>query len=404
MNMNDKKKLMILGGSRYIIPLIKEAHKLGIFVITVDYLPNNYAHRFSDRYENISILDKEKVLQKAMELKIDGISSFACDPGVVTAAYVAEQMNLPSPGPYESICILQNKGLFREFLAKNNFNCPTAKQFHFVDDALRSIDMFRFPVIVKPTDSAGSKGVRRVEKKEDIEEAIRYALKFSHSNEFIIEDFLTQVGCSSDADSFSIDGEMVFYNFSSQMFDSNCQNPYTPSGYYWPSTISNEHIDELKSEIQRLVSLLKLKTSCFNIETRECTDGKAYIMELSPRGGGNRLSEMVDLATNAKLIKNHVKYCVGLPLDKIKDRQFSFPLIELILHSEKEGVFDYLYIDDQIKDNIIEKDLWIESGTIVGGFSGANEAIGTLVIKCNNEKQMHEIVDNQQKYVKVILK
>ena len=66
-------------------------------------------------------------MQKSKELKIDGISSFACDPGVVTAAYVAEQMNLPSPGPYESICILQNKGLFREFLAKKHgaeFTCP----------------------------------------------------------------------------------------------------------------------------------------------------------------------------------------------------------------------------------------------------------------------------------------
>lgn len=395
---------MILGGSRYILPLIKIAHELGIYVITVDYLPDNYAHKYSDQYENISILDKEKVLQRARELHIDGISSFACDPGVVTAGYVAEQMNLPSPGPYESICILQNKGKFREFLAKHRFNVPTAKQFNNADDALKYIDIFHWPIIVKPTDSAGSKGVKKVEKKEDLLPAIENAIKFSHSHEFIIEDFLTQVGCSSDADSFSIDGKMVFYSFSSQMFDTKCENPYTPSGYYWPSTISKIHLDELRKEIQRLVTLLHLKTSCYNIEVRECTDGKAYIMELSPRGGGNRLSEMADIATDANLIRNHVKYCVGFPLDEIKDQPFAFPLIELILHSEKPGVFSHLSIDEKIKDNVIEEDLWIKEGTEVGGFSGANEAIGTLVIKCDSEKQMHEIIEHQKEYVKVVLK
>ena len=110
------KKLMILGGSRYIFPVIKAAHDLGIYVITCDYLPHNIAHKYSDEYCNISIIDKEKILATAKKLNIDGIMSFACDPGVVTAAYVAEQMGLPNVGPYESVCILQNKWKFREFL------------------------------------------------------------------------------------------------------------------------------------------------------------------------------------------------------------------------------------------------------------------------------------------------
>ena len=104
-----QKKLMILGGSRYALPVIEAAHKLGIHVITCDYLPDNYAHRFSDEYCNVSIINKEATLEAAKRLEIDGIVSFACDPGVVTAAYVAEQMGLPNVGPYESVCILQNK-------------------------------------------------------------------------------------------------------------------------------------------------------------------------------------------------------------------------------------------------------------------------------------------------------
>ena len=114
------KKLMLLGGMRYLVPVIETAHKMGVYVITCDYLPDNIAHKYSDEYVNVSILEKEKVLEEARKRKIDGILSFACDPGVVTAAYVAEKMNLPTSGPLESIEILQNKGKFRKFLTENN--------------------------------------------------------------------------------------------------------------------------------------------------------------------------------------------------------------------------------------------------------------------------------------------
>ena len=203
------KKLLLLGGSRYAIPVIEAAHRLNIYVITCDYLPDNIAHKYSDEYANVSIIDKDAVLKKSIELNIDGIMSFGCDPGVVTAAYVAEKMGLPSVGSYESVSILQNKGKFRKFLSDNGFNVPVAKSYTNINDALKDIDIFNWPVIVKPTDSAGSKGVTRVDDKNKLKDSIDNALKYSHCNEFIIEDFLEQKGFSSDCDSFSIDGKMV---------------------------------------------------------------------------------------------------------------------------------------------------------------------------------------------------
>ena len=90
-----QKKILLLGGLRYLIPVIKAAQKLNIYVITCDYIPNNIAHKFSDEYHNVNIIDKEAVLNLAKLLKIDGIMSFAVDPGVVTAAYVANKLGLP---------------------------------------------------------------------------------------------------------------------------------------------------------------------------------------------------------------------------------------------------------------------------------------------------------------------
>lgn len=397
------KKLMLLGGMRYLVPVIEAAHKLGVYVITCDYLPNNIAHKYSDEYCNVSILEKDKVLEKAKELKIDGILSFACDPGVVTAAYVAEKMGLPSSGPYESIEILQNKGKFRKFLTENNFNVPVAKQYTDIETALNDIEMFNWPVIVKPTDSAGSKGVTKVEEKDKLKDAINYALKFSHSNEFIIEDFLEKIGDSSDCDSFSIDGKLKFVSFSAQKFDENCENPYTPAAFTWPASISKEHQEELTNEIQRLLTLLNMKSSIYNIETRECTNGKAYIMECSPRGGGNRLAEMIRYMTGVDMITNIVKSALGMELDVIEQKELKDNWAEIILHSEKEGTFEKLWISEEISSNIVENDLWIETGTHVGGFSGANEAIGTIVLKFDSQIQMNNVLNNQNNYIKVIV-
>lgn len=398
------KRILLLGGSRYALPVIKAAHELGYYIITADYLPNNIAHKYSDAYCNVSIIDKEAVLRTAVDLKIDGIMSFGCDPGVVTAAYVAEKLGLPSVGSYDSVSILQNKGKFRKFLSDNGFNVPTARCYTSKDVALQDINIFNWPVIVKPTDSAGSKGVTRVDDPKDLSYALDYALEKSLSKEFIIEDFLEKVGCSSDTDSFTINGELAFVSFNAQHFDLSAPNPYAPAAYCWPSTMTSVHEEELKSEIQRLMKLLGLKTSIYNIETRECTDGKAYIMECSPRGGGNRLAEMIRYATGIDMIKAAVLAAVGEEIKDIEQKPYNDYWSIIILHSEKSGEFGGVWINGEINDNIVEKDLWIEKGDFVEKFVAANDAIGTLVLRFSDEKKMANVLNNIKDYVQIIIK
>ena len=281
-----KKKIMLLGGLRYLLPVIKAAHEQGYYVITCDYLPDNIAHKYSDEYVNVSIVDKEAVLRVAREKGIDGIMSFACDPGVIAASYVQNKMGLPSFGPFESVEILQNKDKFRAFLKENGFNVPQAKGYDNIEEAMSDSAWFPWPVIVKPTDSAGSKGCTRVDRIEDLRPALEEAMQHSISGHIIVEEFIEKQGCSSDTDSFSLDGKLTFVSFSAQRFDEVASNPYTPAAYSWPSTFTAEQEAYLTSEIQRLITLLGMKTSVFNIETRIDTHGKAFIMEVTPRGGG----------------------------------------------------------------------------------------------------------------------
>ncbi len=407
--MNDKntqKKLMLLGGTPYLLSAINSAHELGAYVITADYLPDNFAHKYADEYVNVSIIDKDAVLEVAKEKAIDGIMSFATDPGVTTEAYVAEKMGLPASGSYASVSILQNKGKFRAFLADNGFNVPKARTYSSVEKAMKDIDCFSYPVIVKPTDSAGSKGVSRVDDDGSLRCACEEAFKESHSSEIIIEEFIEQAGFSTDSDSFSINGKLVFCSFNDQCFDNEAVNPYTPAGFMWPSTRSENAQKELKNELQRLLTLLQMRTSLYNVEARIGKDGKPYIMEVSPRAGGNCLSECLKYACGQDIIKASVMDKLGMEL---KEEEFSDPVYngclgEIILHSEKAGVFSGLEICKEFAEKIVKKNLWVSEGEQVFEFTGANRSIGTIIYKCSSRDELEDIQTNWRDYVSIILK
>ena len=401
--MAGQKKLMLLGGIRYLLPVIRAAHEQGYYVITADYLPDNIAHKYSDEYVNVSIIDREAVLEAARKHNIDGIMSFGVDPGVVSASYVQEKMGLPSFGPLKSVEILQNKDRFRKFLKDNGFNVPWAFSFQSVEAAWESRSGFSYPFIVKPTDSAGSKGCTRVDNESQLMDAVDYAMKNSISGRVIIEEFIEKKGCSSDTDSYAEDGELKFVSFSAQRFDARAANPYTPAAYSWPSTFSDSEEKYLSSEIQRLITLLGLKTAVFNIETRVGTNGKPYIMELTPRGGGNRLCEMLRYATGTDLITAITRASVGDKPENIKQRPYDGFWAEIILHADKDGKFGKLEISEDMRRFVAEEDLWVNPGEPVEAFSGANNAIGTLVLKFDSGKQMEEALAGQDNWLKVIV-
>lgn len=401
-----QKKLMILGGSRYAMPLINIAHKLGIYTITADYLPDNTAHKFSDQYVNVSIIEKDAVLTAAQECKIDGIVSFACDPGVVSAAYVAEKMGLPFQCSYESACILQDKGRFRQFLTDNGFNCPKAKRYEDRKTPLNDIDFFTWPVIVKPTDSAGSKGVTKVDRPEELPEAINIALDGAHNGAFIIEDFLTFEGYHSSADLFTVDGELKFATYSNQLFDSEADNPYTPAYIIWPSTMNKKHQKELTFEIQRLMKLLGMKTGIYNIETCVAND-KSYIMEVSPRGGGCKIAELQTMAYGVDLIEAEVKKAVGLPIDDIKQTECDGYWCETIVHARlgQSGILKSVTVAPKIAERYLKIiDLSAKEGDYIKPFTGANMALGDMFFRFDSREELDEVMSKQKNWLRIELK
>ena len=401
------KKLMLLGGSRYALPVIETAHKLGVYVITCDYLPENIAHRYSDQYCNVSIIDKDAVLKVAQELQINGIVSFACDPGVVTAAYVAEKMGLPFQCSYKSADILQDKGKFRRFLVDNGFNCPNAKRYTDIKEPFNDIDYYNWPVIVKPVDSAGSKGVTRVETPDELCVAIDNALEYSHNGSYIIEDFITFEGYHSSTDPFVVDGKIRFITYSDQLFDKDAENPYTPAQIIWPSSMKQKHQEYLTSELQRLVDLLGLTTGIYNVETCVGNNGKPYIMEVSPRGGGCKIAELQELAFNNLFIENEIRKAINMPLVEMQQSACDGYWCEFVIHAKpgQSGIFKELVIDPIIMEKYVKViDLTAQEGYKVKPFTGANMSLGDMFLRFESREELDRVMSKSNEWLDIALK
>ena len=223
------KKILLLGGSTQQIPAIKYANNKGYHTVLCDYLPDNPGQDYSDIFYCVSTTDKEAVLEVAKKEKIDGIVAYASDPASTTAAYVAEKLGIPT-NPYKSVEILAYKDKFREFLRDNGFNFPIAKSYISIKNAIEEIDQFKFPIIVKPVDSSGSKGVNVVDNVEDFKDVCIRALENSRDKRIICEEFIVQdhpfmIG----GDCFVIDGKVEFWGLLNSHRDKNV-NPYVPVG------------------------------------------------------------------------------------------------------------------------------------------------------------------------------
>jgi len=395
-----KKRIMLLGGNYTQMTCTLAAKAEGYHVISVDYLPDNPAHRFADEYHNVSTVDKEAVLDLARSLKIDGIVSYASDVSAPTAAYVAEALGLPT-NPYDSVWIMTHKDLFRKFMRENGFAMPEGKSFTDRDEAFRFFQTLKKPVMVKPVDSSGSKGVNKVFDDHGFDAAWDEACSYSRSGQIIVERFIQRVGYQIDGDGFVRDGKFVFWGICNQHHDDPLA-PHTPIGHSYPPTQDMKYQEKAKSEIERMFALLGMHMGAYNIEYIVGEDGEVYILEVGPRNGGNYITDAVRAATGMDLAKYTVRQAVGDDLDGLYQAEPARCASSYLIHSQKDGILKSIRIAPEIEKRIVLKHMFVNIGDEVKKFRNASCDIGALVLAFEDDvEEMCRIVDNMNDYIHV---
>lgn len=393
----------MLGGSLYQVYAIKEAVRLGYYVITCDYLPSNPGHRFAHEYHNVSTTDKEAVLDLAKKLQVDGVVAYASDPAAPTAAFVCDQLGLPT-SPYQSVEILSNKDLFRQFLQENGFNCPKAMGFVRFEDALAHIDEFQLPVMVKPVDSSGSKGINKMSDKSQLKAFVEDALHYSRSKRFLIEEFIVKKGHQISGDAFSVDGKLVFHCLGNEFYDASCDKDFAPLGECWPFQMDHKYIEDLEQQLQRLMSLLQMKSNAYNVEAIVGQDDKVYLLELGARSGGSLIPQVTEYATGVNMVTYVIKAAMGEDCSDLKQVEPTGFWSNYMVHSKKTGKFVAINFDESFKNkHLVDWVTDIQKGDNVHKFRDAQDCIGEFILKYDNMDQMFEVINNMDNYISVIV-
>lgn len=395
------KKILMLGGSYFQVPAIQYAKKAGHYVITADYLPDNPGHQFADEYYNVSTTDKEAVLKLAKKLKINGIISYASDPGAPIAAYVSEKMGIPG-NPYDAVITLQRKDLFRQFLKEHNFNMPQAHSFENVEDANNCAkDMLRDgALIVKPVDSSGSKGVSKIAHIKDFEVGFNHAMQYSAVKKVMVEEYIVKHSYQMDGDGFVWNKKLVFRCFGNQHNDHECHS-YVPSGISFPY-IQNDTVQMKAHEIiENILCKLNMKIGGLNIEYITDHNDNVYILEIGPRNGGNLIPEVIKYATGVDLIAYAVEGALGKDCSDLECGASQGYWASYIVHSKHNGSFHDVGIQPDIVENIVEKNIWKNPGDRVKKFNGSNDTVGTMILKFKSEDEMLCKMDNMNDFINV---
>lgn len=398
------KRLLMLGGSLYQTYAIKAAVEMGYYVITCDYLPENPGHKFAHEYYNVSTTDKDAVLKLAEQLKVDGIVAYASDPAAPTAAYVAEKLGLPT-SPYKSVEILSKKHLFRKYLAENGFNVPKAKSYTKFEDAENDIENFRLPVMVKPVDSSGSKGINKLTDKSQLKACVEDALSYSRDKIFLIEEFIVKNGPQISGDAFSVDGKLVFHCLGNEFYSKKVDKDFAPLGECWPTVMPAEVISQLTDDLQRLISSLGMKSTAYNVEAIYGNDGKVYILELGARSGGSLIPQVTKYATGVDMVPFVIKAAAGDDCSALKMQPVKGFWSNYMVHSNATGKYDGIEFDNDFKErNFVDYVTDSKTGDDVHKYRDAQDCIGELILKYDSVEQMNEVIENMDKYVKVRVK
>jgi len=296
---------MVLGASPGQLPLIQKAVELGCYVITVDYLPENVGHSYSQHYVNCSTLDMAGVLAAAQGLAIDGITTIASDVAMATVAYVAEQLGLPGCLP-TVVATMSNKANFRAFQQSHGGGPGFIAGQHL---AAMADDLARLtpPLMFKPVDTSGSRGITRADTLDwaQCQQAFAYAQHYARNKTVCVEEFIEGIDVSGDG--FLVNGHLR------AVITQKYKSGYVPTGHSFPTNLSPTDQARVLAEVTRLCLALEYTDGPIDFDVKVAPE-RVVVIEMSPRLGGNGIPKLIRRATGVDLIEATVQYALGHPV------------------------------------------------------------------------------------------
>ena len=369
-----RKTLLVLAASRYQIPIITTAKRLGYRVLTIDNVPDNPGHALADLACFLDTTDIRGVLAIARRERIDGVIAACTDVAVPTAAAVAHALDLPGVSP-ETARIACDKTHFRGFLRDRGWNCP--ESWVITTDTVLPEALFDQPWMLKPAKSSGSKGARIINSHAEYQRQVAATLAFSRDHRGILERYID--GAQITCEGLLHQGKIAVAVITDRQ---TAPVPYVATrGHRIPSRLPIILQHRILDRLTQLWSMLEVTEGPFDCDL-VVADEDIHVLEVSPRVGGNSLARLLLSACNFDLIEYAVRQAMGETiLAPVSPPQKPAGL--LLLGVEQPGRLDY----DAKALVALSATPWVEHlvldyppGTVVQPFTDGRYRVGEALV------------------------
>lgn len=390
------KKVMILGGARAQLSLIRTAKKMGFKTIVVGIEGNYPGYSLADEYYPVDIFNKEKVLKIANEIKIDGISMVCSDFGLATIGYVCDKMGLSGITEY-SAEVSSNKLKMKELFEEAGVRTAKYRIIRNDNDVKEALKVLSFPLIVKAVDLQGSRGIYICRDKQSVIDKYKLSIDESRVDYCIVEEFIE--GEEFGAQAFVYKGEVVFVlpHGDKTIKINSTQVPmihYAPYKEDNPQ-LNNEIIDLCKKSMRAL----SLDNCAVNIDLI-MKDGVPYIIEVAGRAGANCLPELVGTKFGVNYYKMVLMAAVGEDPRPCFESgvRLSQTVMTKMIPSMKSGLVEEI---TSCPDDI---HLFFKPGDQIRAFTNSRDYIGETLCIGESVEECENILENRESKMVIKLK
>ena len=300
------KKLMILGASELQLPAIRKAKEMGLTTVVADYDPNAVGAPEADVFCCVSTLDHEGVLAVAKRERIDGIMTICSDRPMRVVAKVSRELGLSAISE-ESALLATNKAHMRLALQENEVPIPQFAVCRSREEYLTAVERMGLPLIVKPSDNSGSRGIVYVREADEVMPAYDYSRANSMENVVLVEEFMD--GDEVSAEVFAMAGDIQVVQITDKI--TTGAPHFVEMGHTQPSALSQSTQEEIRRVAVAAVKALGITDGPAHVELKATATG-VKIVELGARLGGDFIAtDLVLMSTGVDMVRQAIEFALG---------------------------------------------------------------------------------------------
>ncbi len=356
--------MLLLGGSHAEIPLIQAAQSLGWYVITTGNAREGLGHPYADKNVFADFSDKDAMLELARSEGVQAVCSGCNDFALLSTVYVCEKLGLPGHDSYATSLEIHHKDKYRALATRLDIPTPCALVVRSVTEFEAAITELAFPIIVKPVDLTGGKGIHRAATPEEARIAYKDACNRTRQDHVVVEEFVQ--GTNHGFSAMLVKSKVAFAFADNEQY---FVNKYLVSGANTPSTTAVTGLAKLREYSERIARELNLVDGILHIQYIERDDGTPIIIEICRRTPGDLYIKFVKYATGIDYPKFIVMAETSEDISCIADIPTQgFWLRHCIMAGtdiENGSTVRDVTFAPEIQGNIVEKFLWYKPGEVI---------------------------------------